>query len=91
MTIRSTTPGAPLPPPGGGSHPFTRKSNTTVSYGHRSDSAAWGESDALMRRMDAAKDNVTDSEYKSMLSRAADWTEDGPRIDSGNFPADKNW
>lgn len=44
--------------------------------------------------MDEQKDSFTESEYTQMLRAARmhpSYDEEGPRIDSRNFPSDKDW
>ncbi len=75
--------------PGGGSYPLARKaSGPGPELGHRSSPV---ENQGLLNRMDEQKDSFTESEYTSMLRRAMMEESSDPRIDSKNFPSDKDW
>lgn len=82
--IRSSSPGG-QDPSFGQRAPLASKSNTSVSYGHRSLPA---ENQGLLNRMDASKDAVSDDDYAGMLRSAQAHPAYG---NSGNHDAGAEW
>lgn len=78
-----------FPQAGGGAYSMPSKSTPGPSWDHRADPL---EGQGLLVRMDESKDKMSSDDYADALSRAARWDDgDDRRIDSGNFPSDKDW
>jgi hypothetical protein len=88
MTIKASRSGGAAEQ-GAGAYPLPRKTaGPGPTAGHR---ASPVENQGLLNRMDEQKDSFSESEYSKMLRDALDTPSDERRIDSYNFPSDKDW